>query len=173
MRLIHFIQLSNLQQIGKKELTLQMLKLALRMVYCQPICLLNLLTHINFQILILDCEKGIPYSQTLTLKKIYSDNRNFDKRCNELNSWLLEKGCSEKMERKQARGHSRESLLKKVKSESSQNKLTFNINYQLVFQNVRNSLHELHILLTPDKGHQKVFQNISIVGCRNGKSVKY
>ena len=54
MRLIHFIQLSNLQQIGqKKKLILQMLKLPLTMVYCQPICLLNLMTHINFQILLL------------------------------------------------------------------------------------------------------------------------
>ena len=38
-------------------------------------------------------------------------------RCNELESWLLEKGYSEKMVRKQvlrAREHSRESLLEKV-----------------------------------------------------------
>ena len=78
------------------------------------------------------------------------------------------------METKQvlrARGHSKESLLEKVKSESSQNKLTFNINYYLVFQNVRNNLHELHILLTPDKGHKKVFQDISVMRCCNGKSV--
>ena len=54
MRLIHFIQLSNLQQIGqKKKLILQILKFPLTMVYCQPICLLNLMTHINFQILLL------------------------------------------------------------------------------------------------------------------------
>ena len=50
----------------------------------------------------------------------------------------------------QAREHSRESLLKKVKSESDQSKLTFNITYCPVFQNVRNILQELHILLTPD-----------------------
>ena len=46
------------------------------------------------------CKKGIPYSQTLRLNRICSDNSNFDKRCNELQSWLLEKGYSKKMVRK-------------------------------------------------------------------------
>ena len=47
-----------------------------------------------------------------------------------------------------------ESLLEKVKSESDQNKLTFNITYYPVFQNVRNILQELKILLKPDKEHK-------------------
>ena len=50
-----------------------------------------------------------------------------------------------------AREHSRENLLQKVKSESDQNKLTFNITYYPIFQNVRIILQELQILLTPDK----------------------
>ena len=121
------------------------------------------------------CKKGIPYSQTLRLNRVCSDNNNFDKRCNKLESWLLEKGYSAKMVRKQvlrAREHSRESLLEKVKSESNQDKLTFNIKYYPAFQNVRNILQELHILLTPDKEHKKVFQEIPILGFRNGKSLK-
>ena len=121
------------------------------------------------------CKKGIPYSQTLGPNRICSDNNNFDKRCNELESWLLEKGYSAKMVRKQvlrAREHSRESLLEKVKSESNQDKLTFNITYYPAFQNVRNILPDSHILLTPDKEHKKVFQEIPIVGFRNGKSLK-
>ena len=71
-----------------------------------------------------------------------------------------------------AREHSRENLLEKVKSESNQKKLTFNITYYPVFQNVRNMLQELHILLTPDQEHKKVFQDIPVVGFRNGKSLK-
>ena len=39
-----------------------------------------------------------------------------------------------------ARQHSRESVLGKVKSESDQEKLTFNITYYPVFQNVRTFL---------------------------------
>ena len=69
--------------------------------------------------------------------------------------------------------HSRESPLEKMKSESDQNKLTFNITYYPVFQNVRNILQELHILLTPGKEHKKVFQDISVVGFCNGKSLKH
>ena len=71
-----------------------------------------------------------------------------------------------------AREHSRESLLKKVKSESDQKKMTFNITYYLVFQNLRNIFEELHILLTPDQEHKNVFQDIPVVGFRNGKSLK-
>ena len=85
------------------------------------------------------CKKGIPCSQTLRLNRICSDSNNFDKRCNELESWLLEKGYGKKMVRKQvlrAREHSRESLLEKVKSESDQNNLSFNITCYLVFQNM-------------------------------------
>ena len=81
-------------------------------------------------------KKGVPYSQTLRLNRICSDHNNSDKRCKELESWLLEKGYSEKMVRKQllrAREHSRESLLKKVKSESDQNKLSLNITCYPVF----------------------------------------
>ena len=37
------------------------------------------------------CQKGMPYSQELRLNKICSDNINFDKRCNELESWLLKR----------------------------------------------------------------------------------
>ena len=68
-----------------------------------------------------------------------------------------------------AREHSRESLLEKVKSESYQNKLTFNITCFPVFQNLRNILQELHILLTPDKEHKKVFQDIPVVSVVMGK----
>ena len=60
-----------------------------------------------------------------------------------------------------------------MKSESHQKKLAFNITYYQVFQNVRNILQELNILLTPDQEHKKVFQDIPAVGFRNGKSLKY
>ena len=37
------------------------------------------------------CKKGIPYSQALRLNKICSDNENFDKHCNDLEKWLMER----------------------------------------------------------------------------------
>ena len=43
------------------------------------------------------CKKGIPYSQALRLNRICSDNENFDKRCNDLEKWLMERGYYEKI----------------------------------------------------------------------------
>ena len=42
------------------------------------------------------CKKDIPYGQTLRLNRIWSDNNNFDKRCNKLESWLLKKDTVKK-----------------------------------------------------------------------------
>ena len=38
------------------------------------------------------CKKGIPYNQALILKRICSDNESFDKCCNDLEGWLMERG---------------------------------------------------------------------------------
>ena len=38
------------------------------------------------------CRKDIPYSQTVILNRICSINSTFDKRLNELECWLFEKG---------------------------------------------------------------------------------
>ena len=45
------------------------------------------------------CKKGVTYSQALRLNRICSDNTNFDKRCNDLENWLMERGYNEKMVR--------------------------------------------------------------------------
>ena len=68
--------------------------------------------------------------------------------------------------------HSRESLLSRVKSESDQKKLKFNINHYLVFQNERNLLQELRILVTPDRKQDKVLQDVPLAGVCNGKCIK-
>ena len=59
-----------------------------------------------------------------------------------------------------------------MKSESDQEKLTFNMTHCPVYQNVRNILQELHILLKPDQEHKKVFQDIPVVGFRNCKCLQ-
>ena len=41
------------------------------------------------------CKKGIPYSQALCLSRICSDPNSFDRRCNDLEKWLIERGYSE------------------------------------------------------------------------------
>ena len=47
------------------------------------------------------CKKGIPYSQTLRLNRICSDSTFLDRRCNDLERWLLKRGYKEKKVRKQ------------------------------------------------------------------------
>ena len=47
------------------------------------------------------CKKSIPYSQALRLNRVCSNNEFFDKRCNDLEKYLLERGYSEKMVRKE------------------------------------------------------------------------
>ena len=87
----------------------------------------------------------------------------------------MERGYNGKMIRKQilrAQEHSRKDLLESEKTKTSEPRLTFNITYYLVFQNIRNILHELHLLLAPDKEHKKVFPDVPVVGFRNGKSLK-
>ena len=71
-----------------------------------------------------------------------------------------------------AREHSRNDLLEEEKQQMSERKLTFNTTYYPAFRNVRSIMEELHILLTPNKQHQKVFPDVSVVGFWNGKSLK-
>ena len=64
------------------------------------------------------CKKGKSYSQALRLNRICSDNTNFDKRCNNLEKWLMGRGYNEKMVRNQilrTRKHSRNDLLEREK----------------------------------------------------------
>ena len=88
---------------------------------------------------------------------------------------LIKRGYIERMVRPQilkARGESRDSLLERENTKTSESKLTFNITYYPASQNVRSILEELQILLVPDKEHNKIFPEIPIVRFRNGKSLK-
>ena len=85
------------------------------------------------------CKKGIPYSQALRLNRICS-NKFFDKRCNDLEKYLLDRGYSERMVRKEilrARAIPRDTLLGKVNNQKNNNKITFNITYHPVFRNLK------------------------------------
>ena len=109
------------------------------------------------------CKKGIPYSQALRLNRICSDPNSFDKRCNDLEKLLIERGYSEREVRKEilgARGFSRDSLLDRKNTREEKSKITFNLTYYPVFQNVKKCLAELHFLLTPDDAHEAVFINV-------------
>ena len=87
----------------------------------------------------------------------------------------MEKSYSERMVRMQilkARGESRDSLLERGNTRTSESKRIFNTTYYPAFQNVRSILEELQILLAPDELQKEVFPEVPIVGFRNGKSLK-
>ena len=69
------------------------------------------------------CKKGITYIQVLKLDRICSDTENFDKSCNDLEKWLMQRGYNKKMKRKQilrAREHSRNDILEREKLQVSE-----------------------------------------------------
>ena len=81
----------------------------------------------------------MPYSQALRLNHICSETNSFDKRCNDLKRFLLERGYSSKLVR--ARKIPRNELLDKEKSQG-----TFNVTYYPVFRHLKSQLKELHTI---------------------------
>ena len=120
------------------------------------------------------CKTSIPYSQALRINRICSETADFDKRCNELETWLIKRGYSERLVRRKvldARAISRNDLLFRIKGDR-EDKLTFNLTYHPSFQIIYKVLRKLHVILKSDKFHKEVFQDIPTVGFRNGKSLK-
>ena len=71
-----------------------------------------------------------------------------------------------------ARAIPRDALLEKVNNLEKQNKITFNVTYHPVFRDVRKILDELHVILTSDDGHKKVFPDVHMIGFKNNKNLR-
>ena len=109
----------------------------------------------------------------MRLNRICSENAFFDKWCNELEIWLKERGYNDKLVRGQiikARKFSRPEVLNKQKRMGNKSRIVFNITYHPMFSNLKNVLPEIHLLLTPDREHGIVFENVPIIGFRRAKS---
>ena len=120
-------------------------------------------------------KKGIPYSQTLKLNCICSESNSFDKRYNDLERFLLERGHSSKLVGKEilwARKIPRNELLDKEKSQGNDSKLTFNVTYYPEFRHLKNQLKELPVILACDEDHKKVSPEVPIIGFKNSKNLK-
>ena len=119
-------------------------------------------------------KSSIPYSQTLRLNRICSEIKFFDKRCNELETWLMARGYSEKLVRRKvlaARKFDRNRLLDQ-ESKKVDPRLTFNITYHPAYSKLKYVLRNIHLLLTPNEEHRQVFPIVPIVGFKKGKSLK-
>ena len=72
------------------------------------------------------CKRAIPFSQAIRLNRICSGEENLDKRCNDLEGWLMESGYNGKIVRKKIRKlHPSKYLLKREKIEPYEQKLPF------------------------------------------------
>ena len=122
------------------------------------------------------CIKGITCSQALRLNRICSDPYSFDRRCSDLEKCLIERGYSKpeiRIQLLRAWGFLRDSQLDRENSRKEQNKIIFDLTYYPLFQNFKNILAELHFLLTPVDAHKVVFTNLTIIGFKNDRSLKY
>ena len=70
------------------------------------------------------------------------------------------------------RKFSRPEVLNQRKRVGSNSRFVFNTTYHPVLSKLKNVLSEIQLLLTPDREHGKVFENIPIVGFRRAKSLK-
>ena len=102
----------------------------------------------------------IQYSQALKLNCVCSETNSFDTPYNDLERFVLERGCSSKLVEKDilwGRKVPRNELLDKEKSEGNDSKLTFNVTYYLAFRHLKSQLKEFLVILTCDKDHKKYF----------------
>ena len=54
----------------------------------------------------------------------------------------------------------------------NKSRIVFTITYHPAFLKLKNVLSEIHLLLTPDREHRKVFEKVRIIGFRREKSLK-
>ena len=122
------------------------------------------------------CKTSIPYSQALRLNRICSEPEDFDIRCNELESWLSQRGYDQNVTRRKvldAHRFKRQDLLnREKKSDDKKSKLTLNITFHPAFQNLGALLRKIHQILACNEEHHKVFKDIPTVGFRKGKSLR-
>ena len=88
---------------------------------------------------------------------------------------MKERGFSDKRVRNQvlkARKFRRDDLLDQVKEKTSSPKLTLNLTYHPALARFRENLEKIHLLLTPDQEHRRVFKDIPVIGFKRGKSLK-
>ena len=111
----------------------------------------------------------------MRFNKICSENAFFDKRYDELELWLKERDYGDKLVRGQirkARKISRSKVLNKQKRVGNKNRFVFKIPYHPVFSKLKNILSEIHLPLTPDTEHGKLFEKVTIIGFRKATTLK-
>ena len=94
------------------------------------------------------------------MNRVCSKQSFFDKRCNELEEWLMVREYSTKLVREQVlrvENSPEMNRLIEKKREKDKMPITFNVTYHPAFSEMKSILSNIHLLLTPDSKHLKVF----------------
>ena len=90
--------------------------------------------------------------------------------------WLIKRSSNPTVVRKQILKYgafSRDTLLDRVKEVKNNYRLVVALTYHSSITNLQNVFNEVHILLTPNKEHRKLFgDNPPMIGWRKSKSLK-
>ena len=122
-------------------------------------------------------KSGIPYGQALRLRRIVSDEAQFDKRLRDLESWLLKRGYEGGMVTKQidkARTKDRDELLNFEKDKSGFDpRPNLVLRYHPALSDKVHSIVQIHqTLLKINEEHKQVFQEVPRVTFRRAKNLK-
>lgn len=118
------------------------------------------------------CKKGIPYAQALRLRRICSKDTFFEKRAQDLCSFLIERGYKKNFVQEQvdmARKTSRnETLRDKQKKEN--NRIPFTVTFHPGLPNIGGLLRDLHPVLHSSKRRKSAIKEVPMVAFRKPKS---
>ena len=122
-------------------------------------------------------KKSIPYSQTLRLRRICSDDFDFKKRTEDLRQWLLARGYSDKIVKEQifeASQTSREEALREKstpRNESNRDFLTLTYHPAIV-DKIHQILEKNQHVLACGHEHNSLFERVPMISFKQPKSLK-
>ena len=120
-------------------------------------------------------KKGIPYGQALRIRRIVSDDGDFERRCSDLGGWLRNRGYPERLIDEQigrARVEDRDSLLEREKKVAENDRDILVLSYHpCLSKKVHEIVRNAHPILQCDAEHRRVFSKLPMVSYRRAKSL--
>lgn len=121
-------------------------------------------------------KRSIPYSQTLRLRRICSDDRDFFKRVGELKGYLKARGYDMGMVEKQViealKINREESLREKEPGERDQRDVFVTTYHPSLSENTYRIFRNNHSILTSREDHQALFEKVPMISYRRAKSLQ-
>ena len=120
-------------------------------------------------------KKGIPYNQALRLRRICSNEEQFDARCSELKDWLFKRGYDEQLVTSQierAKAVDRDTALFPRRKEDGERVYLVLTYHPAISRNIYNILRKNHNILNLDSDHRRIFNSLPLVSFRRCKTLQ-